>query len=113
MLVKRDEDFMELMEIGERLAELRILKGVSAREMSLSIGQCENYINKIENGKILPSMAAFFDICYYLSIHPKDFFDRSSQNPLMVSEYITDYKKLDGNSQTEIAGIVKKLARDK
>ena len=34
---------------AERLAELRIAKGVSARDMSLSIGQSAGYINNIEN----------------------------------------------------------------
>ena len=37
-----------------RLAQLRIQKGVSARDMSLSLGQCECYIIQIENGKAFP-----------------------------------------------------------
>ena len=36
-----------------RVAELRIQKGVSARDMSLSLGQSESYINKIENKRTL------------------------------------------------------------
>ena len=32
----------------QRLVELRVQKGVSARDMSLSLGQSESYINKIE-----------------------------------------------------------------
>ena len=36
-------------EFQERLAELRLQKDVSAREMSQSIGQSENYICNIEN----------------------------------------------------------------
>lgn len=43
-----------------RLAELRNQKAVSARDMSLSIGQNPGYINNIETGKALPSMASFF-----------------------------------------------------
>ena len=38
------EDF-----VPERLAKLRALKGVSARDMSLSLGQANNYVNNIEN----------------------------------------------------------------
>ena len=41
------EDF-----VPERLAKLRTQKGVSARDMSLSLGQANNYINNIENKKI-------------------------------------------------------------
>ena len=36
---------------AERLAQLRMTKGVSARDMSLSIGQSTGYINNIENKK--------------------------------------------------------------
>ena len=38
------EDF-----VPERLAKLRMQKGVSARDMSLSLGQANNYINNVEN----------------------------------------------------------------
>jgi len=104
---------MELMEFGERLAQLRLVKKVSAREMSLSIGQSANYINKIENGITLPSMAALFDICDYLEISPKDFFDTENNNPSMVNEFITDYKRLDNSSQSHLAGLVRGIVQGK
>ena len=44
---------------AERLYKLRTQKNVSAREMSLDIGQNDSYINRIENAKALPSMQAF------------------------------------------------------
>lgn len=40
---------------AERLSQLREAKQVSAREMSLSIGQNCSYINRIENKKAFPS----------------------------------------------------------
>ena len=49
-----------------RLAQLRNKKVVSARDMSLSIGQNAGYINTIESGKAFPSMTVFFYICEYL-----------------------------------------------
>ena len=42
------------------MSQLRQAKGVSARDMSLSLGQSAGYINNIENGVNLPSMAMFF-----------------------------------------------------
>ena len=42
------EDF-----VPERLAKLRMQKGVSARDMSLSLGQANNYINNVENKNCL------------------------------------------------------------
>ena len=67
---------MEQSEFCKRLVELRMNKGVSARDMSLSIGQSPGYINNIENGVNFPSMTAFFFICDYLNITPKQVFDR-------------------------------------
>lgn len=57
-----------------RVAELRIQKGVSARDMSLSLGQSESYINKIENKRTLPSMTGFIYICEYLGGYSKGIF---------------------------------------
>ena len=69
-----------------RLAQLRTQKGVSARDMSLSLGQNVNYINNIETGKALPSMTAFFFICEYLRISPMEFFNFSAKNPWNIKE---------------------------
>ncbi|MBR3749493.1 MAG: helix-turn-helix transcriptional regulator [Firmicutes bacterium] len=59
---------------AERLARLRNAKGVSGREMSLSMGQAAGYVNNIENGNNLPSLAMFFEICEYLGVTPQEFF---------------------------------------
>ena len=59
---------------AQRLFELRSAKGVSAREMSLSLGQGSGYISNIENRHNLPSMTQFFAICEYLGITPSTFF---------------------------------------
>ena len=94
-----------------RLAQLRNKKGVSARDMSLSIGQNHAYINNIESGKALPSMNTFFYICEYLNITPAQFFDLNSKNPEKLQSLIKDLKKLDDKQLESIAEIVKGLAK--
>ncbi len=64
---------MDKETFAKRLAQLRMNKGVSARDMSLSIGQSAGYINNIENGVNLLSMTVFLYICDYIGIVPKDF----------------------------------------
>ena len=91
-----EEDF------PKRLAELRTKKGVSARDMSLSIGQGAGYINNIENGNNLPSMTAFFYICEYLAISPSEFFDTDNRNPGELDEL---YKKMKGFKQEKLEAI--------
>lgn len=44
-------------QFSKRLTELRTQKGVSARDMSLSIGQNPGYIRAIESGTSFPTMA--------------------------------------------------------
>ena len=63
-------------DFANKLRTLRNEKKISAREMSLELGQNVNYINYIENGKHMPSMQGFFSICEYFSIDPADFFER-------------------------------------
>lgn len=98
------EDF-----IPERLAKLRIVKDVSARNMSLSLGQANNYINNIENKKSLPSMQSFLYICEYLGVTPQEFFDEGNLNPQALQEFIEEAKKLDSKSLSYIFGIMKEL----
>lgn len=76
-------------------------KGVSAREMSLSIGQSPNYIIGIEGGKNYPSMETFFYICDYFGITPKEFFDMDSTNPGKTTELMEIVKTLP-NEQLDL-----------
>ena len=93
--------------IAQRLAKLRTQKNVSARDMSLSIGQSNNYINNIENGKSLPSIPGLFYICEYLKISPKDFFDDGSTNPALVNELIEQLKPLNDKALESIMSFIR------
>lgn len=95
----------------QRLAQLRSKKGISARDMSLTLGQSESYINKIENGKAFPSMQIFFYICDYFGISPKDFFDEESSNPAAVESLVADLKTLTDSQIASITDIVQGLKR--
>lgn len=93
----------------DRLVKLRTQKGVSARDMSLSLGQSESYINKIENRKTLPSMTGFFYICEYLNVHPKEFFNDGLKNPNKINEMINELNKLNDNQLEHILALIKDL----
>lgn len=109
---KMYEDFF-----SERLAQLRESKNVSAREMSLAIGQNESYINRIENKKSYPSMQVFFYICEYLQITPQEFFTESSsfvENSQSINEnsiLVENTDKLTPLQLTLISALVKELVK--
>ena len=66
----------------------------SAREMSLALGQNPSYINRIENGKALPSMQGFFSICDYLKITPAEFFNDEVEQPGEIRALVKKLQKL-------------------
>ena len=78
----------------KRLSALRTQKNVSARDMSLSLGQNSGYINHIENQQTLPSMAVFFNICEYFNISPGQFFATENKYPALISEISQDLQNL-------------------
>ena len=86
---------MDEKDFAMRLATLRTKKNVSAREMSLSIGQNQGYINHIESGQGTPSLSGVFYICEYLGITPSQFFDFDLKNPEKLNKINEYLKKLN------------------
>ena len=102
---------MDEKDFSLRLARLREKKGVSARDMSLSIGQNPGYINNIETGKSMPSLTGIFYICEYLGVTPSEFFDLESTNPSKIDAIVQDMKHLDDAQLDTIAALVKGLRK--
>jgi len=102
---------MEKADFIKRLVELRMNKGVSARDMSLSIGQSAGYINNIENGVNYPSMTIFFYICDYLGVSPKEFFDIETVNPTKANELLVAAKGLNSEQLDNLIAIAKGLKK--
>lgn len=103
---------MDEKDFSLRLAQLREKKGVSARDMSLSIGQNPGYINNIESGKSMPSLSGIFYICDYLGITPSEFFDIDSKNPTRLNDIANDLKRLNDNQLNTIAALIKDIIKD-
>jgi transcriptional regulator with XRE-family HTH domain len=103
-----DEQFF-----SDRLIELRLRKNVSAREMSLAIGQNPSYINRIENRLAYPSMQVFFYICEYLGVTPSEFFDGDNSAPAQRRELHSAVERLN-EAQTELVlTLIRELLNDK
>ena len=106
------EDTHEYQELFTRqLEKLRQQKGVSQREMSLSLGQAAGYIAKLTNPKndYLPRMINFFYICDYFNLHPKDFFDEGVKHPELINGIIMELYKLDETQLTHILAMIQDL----
>lgn len=95
--------------IRTRIAKLRTEKNISARELSLELGQSNSYINAIENGNSMPSMRAFLYLCEYFKITPAEFFNEKNEHPVLMSEIITESEHLSENSLKIIIELMKNM----
>lgn len=95
--------------LPQRLTQLRMQRNVSARDMSLSLGQANNYINSIENRKALPSMQSFFYICEYLGVTPQEFFDEGNACPVRLRELMDEAKRLDESALVHLLALMREL----
>ena len=102
---------MDEKDVALRLARLREKKGVSARDMSLSIGQNPGYINNIETGKSKPSLEGIFFICEYLGVTPSEFFDLDTANPSKASELFEISKRLSSEQLDNLIALAKGLQK--
>ena len=99
-----DADF-----ISDRIAKLRTEKNISARDMSLSLGQSQSFINNIENKKALPSMQMFLYICEYLGVAPKDFFEEDISDPSKLNEAVETFKSLSPKQLELLISLAKEM----
>lgn len=72
--------------ISKKLNYFRVRKNVSAREMSLAIGQSDNYINSIENERVTPSIQMLYIICEYLEVSAEEFLRETKTKDYYLKE---------------------------
>jgi len=105
MFTDFDEGFF-----SKRLSYLRNKKGISARDMSLSIGQSESYINSIENQRALPSLKIFFIICDFLSVTPQEFFAIHEKSDVLIEKITKNILKLDAEQLQILYDLTKNMS---
>ena len=104
------EEYLDYLTwVARRIEELRIQKGVSAREMSLALGQSTGYINKVESGRALPSIPVLIYICEYFDITPQEFFNVESPAPQRSKELLREIEKLNAVQIDHLMLIVKDI----
>ena len=96
--------------IAKRLEDLRESKGISAREMSRCIHKEETYIRQIETGKIVPSISVLSEICQYLGISLKDFFDDEIENPEILNDLIKLLRPLGKQELERIISVIELIS---
>lgn len=107
------EDFEEMKKfISKRVYELRILKNISARDMSLSLGLNRNYVNQIENRKTKPSMKGLFYMWLYLGVSPMEFFNTEKSTTLLQQKAINCIYNVSDKNLEYVVPLLEKLEKE-
>jgi len=57
-----------LLQLGERVKEIRVQKGLTQTELANKIGKDHPSINKLENGKVNPSYYFLYEVAQGLGV---------------------------------------------
>ena len=95
--------------ISKRISALRDSRNVSARELSLSIGNDKNYINRVENKVVKPSIEGLVYVCDYFGITLAEFFDDGTQSPLDMKELIDTARGMSADSLKTVIDVMRKI----
>lgn len=81
------------MEIGKKIKNLRLKKGLTQEELGERTDLSKGYISQLERDLSSPSIETFFDILEVLGCSPKDFFDDEERRQKVVykEEDVTDF----------------------
>ncbi|MCD8046792.1 MAG: helix-turn-helix transcriptional regulator [Clostridiales bacterium] len=102
---------MNEKQFSMRLAQLRAKLNISARDMSLSLGQNPGYINAIENGKAFPTMSSFFYICEFLNVTPCEFFNIENDALEKAQNLYDQINRLDEHQIDILTELVRELQK--
>ncbi len=92
--------------VQTRYATIRLAHDISARKLSLELGQSTEYINQIENGKNMPSLEGLFNFCEYFGITLGEFFEEEIAYPVEYKRIIEELNKLDSLELKQIHDLI-------
>lgn len=98
---------MDRQYVKDRYAKIRIAHNISARKLSLELGQSREYINQIENGHALPSLEGLFNFCEYFNISLGEFFEDRFNFPVEYTHIIEELNKMDSIAVNQVYELLK------
>lgn len=99
--------------ISMRYARIRMAHNISARKLSLELGQSTEYINQIENGKNMPSIDGLLNFCEYFDISLGEFFEENYEYPAEYKKIIAELNKMDSLAVNQIYELLKLINANK
>ena len=99
--------------VQQRIARIRNAHKISARRLSLELGQSTEYINQIENGNSMPSLDGLFNFCDYFGISLGEFFEENYNFPVEYGQIISELNKMDAQEIGTVYELLKVINKNK
>ncbi len=96
-----------------RYARIRNAHKISARKLSLELGQSTEYINQIESGNALPSLEGLFNFCDYFNMSLGEFFEDRFNFPVEYANIIAELNKMDLLAVNQVYELLKLINANK
>ena len=96
------------MEIGKKIRELRMWKGLTQEELADRSELSKGFISQLENDVTSPSIATLVDVLTCLGTDLKTFFGEEQDNQVVFCEedYFVKTAEAQGNEIACLAGVV-------
>ena len=98
--------------LGKRIAQRRHELGLKQCVLAEKSGISNNYLSNIENGRSIPSLETFSDICIALSITPDYLLLGTIRIDNVPQTIINNLKLCNGNSLDLTADIVESIIKN-
>ncbi len=95
----------------DRLMQLQEESQLSSQKLSYHLGHGPSYINNIINGKNLPTMKNFFEMCDFFKITPGIFFSPEETAPIHSQKLIRVSRDLRADQLDHLIAIMEDLGR--
>lgn len=96
--------------IKERIRYYRLKNKYSARNLSLEIGMCSEYINQVETGRLNPSLDFIMNFCDFFKISLSEFFNENNKYPYETEKVASLLNKLPENKIDLVLNLIKELS---
>lgn len=94
------------MEIGKKLKELRIQKGLTQEELADRSELSKGFISQLERNLTSPSIATLVDILQCLGTDLQEFFSENPQEEQIVFHDLDYFEKIDEELKNKIEWII-------
>ncbi|TDQ41242.1 helix-turn-helix domain-containing protein [Aureibacillus halotolerans] len=94
------------MEIGQKIRNLRLAKGLKVTELAKKAFVTQPYISDIEKGRTMPSLDKLTLICNALDISRAEFFGKESELPPDILRLLESLKQLTEEERLHLYGFI-------